>query len=234
MTLTVALLRRSDPKQSPESQRLTIETWLAKTQTTVDRWIGAEEAISGGADERPDLDEILVLAQAGQLKRLIVSSLERIGRKGPTTSLYVEGLHALGVEIVGVEQGGVLLLATPEGLLIARILADVAAYLLTQIGKKTKAGLNGWSLNGVRVPEGTAGAVRVSVRDSKKLGRPRWLWTPEDDAALLELTAAGIRAEQIAREGLIGVRRMARGVEETKTPCARSIHSRLEELRSGR
>lgn len=218
MSITWALLRVSTEKdQSPASQKLTIETYCASRvpPIVVERWLGEDVSVSGGAAERPDLDEILAaaMAQPRLIDRLVVSSEERIGRRGPTTSIYVERLHELGVKIVAVEQGGVLDLATPEGRLLSRIKSAVAAYFRECIGPKTRPGMDGWEIDGAAVPKGTPFAIRVSLRKRKKIGNPALRPTPEQDETILRMAAQRPRPKDAVIAAALGTVKRERAVD---------------------
>src|SRR5687767_474150 len=106
--MTIGLCRvSSDKDQSPASQRAAIATYAAARGWTVDRWLGDKDgdAISGGAEHHPDIDTILELATEKGVERLLATAQARIGRRGPATSLIIEQLVALGVEIHLTQEG---------------------------------------------------------------------------------------------------------------------------------
>ena len=173
---TVALLRVSDKKQDPASQRASILDYCTRERIVIDRWLGEDGAMSGGVADRSKLDaelaSILAMAEAKprQIDRLIVSASERLGRRGPESQLYLEKLSALGVEVYAAQEGGRIDLKSRSGLLLAGIKATIARDKLLEIGEKTAAAAV-WMVDGVTVPAGTPGAVRCAARSGKKWGR---------------------------------------------------------------
>lgn len=194
---TVILARVStSTDQSTQGQVLAGTAWCVAHGYKPE--IRTEDGVHGDALERPELERIMDEARAGLVGVLCVAAIDRLGRSAVDLIMRLDELRKLGVRVVSLREG--IDLGSPIGSMIAAILAYVAELELHSIRERTKAGLNGWELDGHPCDPGTPGAVRVAVRSRKKLGRRPLRFSAAADAELLALLAdCGGSVNEVAR-----------------------------------
>lgn len=219
----VALLRCSSDKQSTASQREEIENFARRNAVEVDEWI-EEDDTSGTLEIRPKWDALLAAAIRGEVSTIIATAQDRFGRRGNATTFQIEGLCARGVKLISTSEGvlsvdnfGDELTVTVRGLYHKEFIRNLKA--------KTRAGLNGWSLNGVAVPPGTPGATRVSVRNRRKLGRPRATWLPGQLERARELVAGGASVASAAAQ--VKWQTRVKGASVVRSPSENALRNAL-------
>lgn len=194
---TVVLVRVSTERDQSTAAQVTVaQAWCHAHSLTPE--IRAEEGVHGDSTDRPELERIMAQARLGEIGTIVVVALDRLGRSAVDLIMRLDELRKLKVRVVSLREG--LDFSTPIGAMIAAILAYVAELELHSIRERTRAGLNGWQLDGHPCEPGTPGAVRVAVRSRKKLGRPGAVLSPEGHARLLALAQAGARPGRIAVE----------------------------------
>ncbi len=178
-TRTCALIRVSTDEQTTDPQRVSIERWARAHDVQVAHWY-VEDGVSGAADSRPVLEEMLVAARKGRIGTLVVPALDRLGRRAVRTILTLESLREAGVRVVSLREG--LDFGTVAGQLVASVLAHVAEMEREAMRERTRAGL-------------AAARARGAT-----LGRPSLIWTDDDVERLRGLRAAGHSLPTIRRE----------------------------------
>lgn len=139
--LTVALLRCSTDMQDFDSQKSAIEGYCKGKCIVIDKFI-EEYDVSGFStplNKREGLMEIKELAMNGELERVVVFNLDRIGRDSELNA-YVTMLDNLGVELLSVTEGKI----TNENIndkLINQIKFWQAESESIKIGLRSRAGL---------------------------------------------------------------------------------------------
>lgn len=189
MKRPVALVRISRDSSSVEVQRTQIERAAPAFGIDPAAIDYLEEEVCGAAEHRPVLEALLADAKRGKVGVLLVAALDRIGRLGGRTIVVMDELHALGVRIIFLRE--MIDYSTPTGQLVGGIFALLARQEREFIRARTRAGLNGWEKDGVPVPESTPGAVRVSVKRRRRVGRPPGVADPALLAALRARVVAG-------------------------------------------
>lgn len=167
---TWCLLRVSTAEQTVEAQRVGVQTWAKAHGVQITRWI-VEEGVSGAAMSRPKLDQLVADARAGNVDRVVVSELSRLGRSMPRIVTTMATLDECGVTLLSVKEG--LDSSTPMGkamLYMAGIFAELERDRLRQ-----------------RTREGVA-AARFRGR---RLGRPSIAWTSEARSLIRSMRASG-------------------------------------------
>ena len=127
MSQTIAYVRVSTERQEdgngPAQQRSEICAWAVANGCKIDDW--AYESESGTIEDREIIQGLLAQAKRGQLARLVIDRMDRLGR----TLLVCERLYKAfldaGVEIVCVKQA---IKNTPSGALIRQIMGAIAEY----------------------------------------------------------------------------------------------------------
>jgi DNA invertase Pin-like site-specific DNA recombinase len=122
--VTVAIyVRVSSRSQDTRSQERDLRAW-ARAQAEKVTWY--RDHHTGTSMERPGMNRLVAAARTGQIQRLVVWRLDRLGRTARGLLTVLEELQGLGVGFVSLREG--FDLATPAGRLMAGILASVSAY----------------------------------------------------------------------------------------------------------
>lgn len=152
------LVRVSTRKQ--ETDRQVSELRLV---ATLRQWevveVVEEEGVSGEADERPGLERILELAQAGRIRKVLVHEVSRVARKNSIAHQFLEDLHDAGVSLYWHTQGIETLLAngkvSPAASIMFALLSEMARAENEQRRERIISGLE------------------EARRKGKHLGRPK-------------------------------------------------------------
>ena len=98
-----------------------------------------DEGISGGAVQRPALDELLRDAKRRRFDVLVCWRLDRLGRSLRHLITLLDDLQALGVAFVSLAEG--IDATTPAGKLQMHILGAIAEFERARIAERVRAGL---------------------------------------------------------------------------------------------
>ena len=94
--------------------------------------------------KRPDLDQLLALARTGQVRKVLVTELSRLGRRARETRQVVEELADLGVSVFALNIQLDYLLDTgkpnPIARLIMTVLMEVDEMETERLGHRIKSG----------------------------------------------------------------------------------------------
>jgi DNA invertase Pin-like site-specific DNA recombinase len=164
--------RVSTKDQSHASQLPDLERWAEAHGAPVE-WF--KDTFTGKTMNRPGMDRLIEGLRAGRLERIVVWRLDRLGRTTKGLCQLFDELTERKVDLVSLKDG--FSLASPAGRLHARILASVAEYE-TEIRAE-------------RVAAGQAVARRKGKRWGGSKKGWRWKVTDEQQAAILEMHAAG-------------------------------------------
>ncbi|WP_159796567.1 recombinase family protein [Puerhibacterium puerhi] len=135
------------------------------------------ETASGTRAARPELDDLLSNARAGDV--LVVWRLDRLGRSVKHLVAVIESLAARGIEFRSLTEG--IDTTTPNGRLTFHIFAAIAEFEAALTRERTHAGL-------------------AAARDRGRVGgRPRALAGEKAAAADRLLEAPGARVTSVAR-----------------------------------
>jgi len=203
----VALIRVSTDEQHLDAQREPIERWAEASRTTVAEWF-EEEAVSGAAKRRPELDRLLADARRGRVGTLVVAALDRLGRSAIGVMNNLHELDAAGVRVVSLRES--LDFGTAAGRLVASVLAHVAEIERENLRARTRAGL------------------AAARKRGKTLGRPRLVWSPEEIDQLRRMRAEGLTWAQIGESGF----RVFDSRDRAVSPSARAMRRALASVRA--
>ena len=140
------------------------------------------ETASGTKDQRPERKKILALAQARKIDVILVTELTRWGRSMVDLVHSLQSLQAWNVSLIA-HTGIQFDLATPQGKLIAGVMATLAEFERDLLRERVKSGLAAVKAQGKRL--GRAKGQRPSDRHAPKA---------------LRLLAAGRSYREVARE----------------------------------
>lgn len=177
---TAIYVRISHRDQSHASQMPDLERWVASQEGGV-LWF--KDTFTGRTMNRPGMEKLLDQFRAGNLIRIVVWRLDRLGRTTRGLCQFFDELRERKVDLVSLKDG--FSLDAPAGRLHARILASVAEYETEVRAERVHAG------------------QQVARRNGKKWGGSDkgWRWRVTDDhfAAIHEMKGAGKSVSQIAR-----------------------------------
>lgn len=177
---TAIYLRVSSKAQDHASQLPDLERWVAAHDGAV-QWY--RDKFTGRTMDRPGMEKLLADIRTGQVERIVVWRLDRLGRTTRGLCQLFDELTEKKVDLVSLKDG--FSLASPAGRLHARILASVAEYETEVRAERVAAG------------------QAVARRKGKKWGGSKkgWRWKVSDDqvTAIREMKAAGKKITYIAR-----------------------------------
>jgi len=130
-----------------------------------------EDALSGKSMNRPGLRAALDACRSGEASGIIVSKLDRLSRSVIDFARVLEEARKKGFNVVALDLG--LDLSTPQGELVANVLASVAQWERRIIGVRTKEALAVKKAEGVRIgrPPVVPAAVVERVQRERAAGR---------------------------------------------------------------
>jgi DNA invertase Pin-like site-specific DNA recombinase len=180
--MTIGIYERVSHKtQQLAGQHRELETW-AKAQDEPVTWF--TDKATGKKMSRPGFDRLMEAVQRGEITRIVVWRLDRLGRTCRGLVNLFDDLTERKVTLVSLKDG--LDLATPTGRLVARIMASVAAYEVEVLTEKQRAGIAaaleavekgerpGWFKNGTpnRKPRKLIPEVVDAVHSMKRAKKP--------------------------------------------------------------
>jgi DNA invertase Pin-like site-specific DNA recombinase len=173
-------LRVSSRQQDHASQLPDLERWVGSHDGTA-KWY--RDTFTGKTMDRPGMERLLGDLRDGQVDRIVVWRLDRLGRTTRGLCQLFDELAERKVDLVSLKDG--FSLASPAGRLHARILASVAEYETEVRAERVAAG------------------QAVARRKGKRWGGSKkgWRWKVSDDqvTAIAEMKAAGKKVAHIAR-----------------------------------
>lgn len=173
-------VRISHRDQSHASQMPDLERWVSSQEGAV-LWF--KDTFTGRNMNRPGIEKLLDQFRAGNLIRIVVWRLDRLGRTTKGLCQLFDELRERKVDLVSLKDG--FSLESPAGRLHARILASVAEYETEVRAERVHAG------------------QQVARMSGKKWGGSEkgWRWRVTDDhfSAIHEMKGAGKSVSQIAR-----------------------------------
>ena len=164
--------------QEPENQLQELRRYIEARGWAAQEFV--DRGISGAADRRPALDELLRDARRRRFDVVVCWRLDRLGRSLKHLVTLLDELQALGVAFVSLQEG--IDATTPAGKLQMHILAAIAQFERERIAERVKAGLARVKNQGrplgrppVEVPAAAIASVRgLSVREAaRRLGVSR-------------------------------------------------------------
>ncbi len=138
------------------------------------------DKISGAKASRPELDRLMQELRAGNVERLVVYKLDRLGRSLTHLALILDEMNRLRVPLIASSQGIDTSADNPAGKLQLGVLMAVAEFERGIIRERVNSGLAAAKARGVR------------------LGRPATLERRTGEVMKLKKSGMGLRA--IARQ----------------------------------
>ena len=177
-------MRVSTGQQSTRSQQLDLQRWVAaQDPNQMEKVVWYEDSATGKNMDRPGWMKLQKAIDTGQVNRLVIWRLDRLGRTASGLCKLFEDLQEKSVRLVSLMDS--IDLGTPSGRLIANVLASVAAYETEIRGERVKAGQVAARKAGKRWG-GSRKGRRIKVRE-------------EQVQAILEMRGRGERISRIAR-----------------------------------
>jgi len=134
---TAIYTRVSTGQQSTRSQRPDLQRWVAAQELDgAVKWFS--DKATGKDMNRPGWRKLQSAIDAGQVGRLVVWRLDRLGRTASGLCKLFEDLQAKKVRLISLRDS--IDLGTASGRLIANVLASVAAYETEIRGERVRAG----------------------------------------------------------------------------------------------
>ena len=99
----------------------------------------ADSGVSGAAQSRPALDELLREAKRRRFDAVIVWSLDRLGRNLKHLITLLDEFQALGIAFISLKEG--LDWTTPAGRLQAQLLAMISEFERARIAERVRVGM---------------------------------------------------------------------------------------------
>ncbi len=200
--------RVSTSEQSPEMQLRDLRELAQRRGFEIVREY-IDTGISGAADSRPALDDLLADARRGRFKAVLVWKLDRLGRSLPHLVRLLEEFRQLGVELISFSEG--LDFTTTVGKLLYQMISAFAEFERDCTCERVRAGMRNARARG------------------KRIGRPP---VAVDAAEVARLKAQEASWREIAEKLGVGATTARRAFSRlAKTPAETSIGSmNLESL----
>jgi DNA invertase Pin-like site-specific DNA recombinase len=177
---TAIYVRVSSKQQDHASQLPDLARWATAHDGAV-QWY--RDKFTGKTMDRPGMAKLLEALRLGQVERIVVWRLDRLGRTTRGLCQLFDELTERKVDLASLKDG--FSLASPAGRLHARILASVAEYETEVRAERVAAG------------------QAVARRKGKKWGGSKkgWRWKVTDDqlSAIKEMRTAGKKITHISR-----------------------------------
>ena len=137
MTRAIAIyLRVSSRKQDTRSQEPDLERWVTAFADLPVKWF--RDTMTGRTMDRPGWRKLEEAIHAGEIAKIVVWRLDRLGRTAAGLTALFEDLQRLGVGFESLKDR--VDLSTAAGRLMANVLASVAAYENEVRGERIRAG----------------------------------------------------------------------------------------------
>lgn len=177
---TAVYVRVSTASQDHASQLPDLERW---TQAHDGPVVWYRDKFTGKTMDRPAMAKLTLALHRGEVARIVVWRLDRLGRTAKGLCELFDDLRARQVDLVSLRDG--FSLASPAGRLHARILASVAEYETEVRAERVRAGQ-------------TAAKARGKRWGGSEKGRLLKV-TPEQVEAISTMVAQGHEITRIAR-----------------------------------
>jgi len=133
---TVIYLRVSTEEQTTDSQEPALREWANKNAPDA-IWI--EDKVSGASMDRPGWNKIISLIATGEINRIVCWRFDRLSRETIDLLALCAFLKKQNIELVSITQPADI--KTPEGELMATLLAAVAKFERMSIKLRQAAGI---------------------------------------------------------------------------------------------
>jgi DNA invertase Pin-like site-specific DNA recombinase len=133
---TAVYVRVSSRSQDLASQEGDLKRWCQDRPGEPVRWF--RDKFTAKTMDRPGFARLMDRIRAGNVNRIVVWRLDRLGRTAKGLTTLFDDLTARKVDLVSLRDG--LDLATPAGRRMANVLASVAAYETEVRAERIRAG----------------------------------------------------------------------------------------------
>lgn len=169
----VGYVRVSTDDQAENGAGLAAQREAIQTECERRGWVllrFEEDAFSGKTLKRAGLEAALAACRSGEAAGLVVAKLDRLSRSIVDFARLLEDARAQGFNIAALDLG--LDLSTPQGELVANVIASVAQWERRMIGQRTREALAVKQAQGVRLgrPRSLPAQVRARVRRMRTRG----------------------------------------------------------------
>lgn len=131
-------VRVSTADQHVENQAEELQRYVAARGWVLTREF-ADAGVSGAAQSRPGLDELLREAKRRRFDAVLVWSLDRLGRNLKHLITLLDEFQALGIAFISLKEG--LDWTTPAGRLQAQLLAMISEFERARIAERVRVGM---------------------------------------------------------------------------------------------
>ena len=214
--ITAIYMRVSTSQQTARGQKTDLKRWI-EVQEENGRVVWYEDQATGRNMDRPGWQKLAAEIERGQVEKLVVWRLDRLGRTASGLCKLFEDLQDKKVRLISLKDS--IDLGTPSGRLIANVLASVAAYETEVRGERVKAGQEAaradvWQcLNcqaTFKVNSEPSACPNCQAQDRLKMQKQGQRWggsqkgrllgiSPEQAQLVIDLKAQGRRISDIAR-----------------------------------
>lgn len=140
-------VRTSTDRQDLRSQQAELRRWLEVNAAELEvRWYS--DQASGTTMARPGWQKLEAALRAGEVDRILVWRLDRLGRTSAGLTALFDELTRTGVALTSMREG--FDLATPAGRMLATVLASVAQFETEVRRERQAAGIAAAKAQGVR------------------------------------------------------------------------------------
>jgi len=187
--ITAIYTRVSTAQQTTKSQKPDLKRWVdAQDSDATGKVQWFHDSATGKNMDRPGWLKLQAAIDAGQVSRLVVWRLDRLGRTASGLCALFEDLQVKKVRLVSLRDS--IDLGTPSGRLMANMLASVAAFETEIRGERVRAGQQAAMAAGKRWG-GSKKGRRIKV-------------TQDQVNAIVKMKAEGVRIATIARTVSLG------------------------------
>ena len=157
---TAIYLRVSSKSQDLRSQEAELKRWAAAQDGPI-RWY--RDKATGTTMDRPGWRQLWADALAGQVDRIVVWRLDRLGRTVSGLTALFDELVARKIGLVSIREG--FDLATVTGRMVAGILATIAQFETEVRSQRQTAGIEAAQAAGVRFgrPKGIHRPLKITA-----------------------------------------------------------------------
>ena len=146
---TAIYVRISTLNQRIDSQEQELKRYCRQRGWTNLSWY--IDRISGGKSSRPELDRLVRDMRAGNVERLVVYKLDRLGRSLTHLALILDEMNRLNIPLVASSQGIDTSDSNPAGRLQLGVLMAVAEFERSLIKERVNSGLAAAKARGVQL-----------------------------------------------------------------------------------
>jgi site-specific DNA recombinase len=190
----VGYLRVSTDKQVDEGHSLAVQQAKLEAYCLVKDWVLAEvvqdEGYSAKSLDRPGMQHLLAMAEAGQVQVVVVTKLDRLTRSVADLDRLLKLFDKMSVALVSLQES--LDATTATGRLMMNLLASVSQWEREVIGERTRDAMQHLRRTG-------QGYSRACLTDGDAINRMR------------ELRAGGMAYRGIAQQLAVEGHQTARG-----------------------